>query len=187
MSELAEIVEEGGRVLVPGGPDGALVKADLRNLDEAPLAAVERRMIGLAEIGDTDQSPVGAIAPTMIGAGEDRGVAVVVAADLHAAVPAGIEKDMDLPGAVAAQQDRLFAHARDKKIARIGDLALMADKQPGAGKNLFLLLGVDLLVDKDLAADPAGVQIDHPRAISGHLIPPVTVKKLMFPQPPARN
>src|SRR6059058_4037395 len=41
--EIAEILAQRRRRLVPGGPDRALVDADLRDLDEAPLRAVEGR------------------------------------------------------------------------------------------------------------------------------------------------
>ena len=60
---------------------------------------------------------------------------------------------MDLAGAVAAQDDRLLAHAGDEEIAGVRDLAFVPDKQPGAGEQPLLLLRVDLVVDKDLAAD----------------------------------
>ena len=132
---------------------GTLVVAQLRDLDETPLRAVELRMIGLAEIGDADQLAVGAVAPAVIGAGENRGVAFVVAAHLHAAVAARIQEDVDLAGPVAAQDHQFLAHARDEEIAGVRDLAFVTDEQPGAGEQPLLLLAVDLLVDKDLAAD----------------------------------
>ena len=91
-------------------------------------------MIGLAEVRHADQFAVGAVAPPVIGAGEDRRVALVVAAHLHAAMAARIEKDMDLAGAVAAQDHRFLAHPRNKEIAGVGDLAFMPDKQPGPGE-----------------------------------------------------
>src|SRR5437764_8747439 len=74
---------------------------------------------------------------------------------------------MHLAGPVAAQQNRFLTHARDDEIAGVRDLALMADKQPGAGEDALLLLGVDLVVDEDLAADPPGLEIDQPRSVPG--------------------
>ena len=73
---------------------------------------------------------------------------------------------MDLAGPVAAHDDRLLAHPRDDEIAGVRDLALMPDEQPGAGEDPLQLLGVDLLVDEDLAADLAGSEIDEPGAIT---------------------
>ena len=150
---VAEIFGKGRRRRVPGGPHRALVAAQLRHLDEAPLRPVELRMVGLAEIRHADQPAVGAVAPAVIGAGEDGRVALVVAAHLHAAMAAGIEEHMDLAGPVAAQDHRFLAHARDEVVAGVRDLALVADKQPSAGEDALQLLAVDLLVDEDLAAD----------------------------------
>src|SRR6266704_445358 len=123
-------------------------------------------MIGFSEERHADQLPVGAITPAMVGAGEDGGVALVVAAHLHPAMAARIEEDVDVAGAVAAQDDGLLAHPRGGEIAGVGDLALMPDEEPRAGEDLLLLLGVDLLVDEDLAADLARREIDQARAIT---------------------
>ena len=73
---------------------------------------------------------------------------------------------MDLAGAVAAQDHRFLAHRGDEEVAGVRDLALVADKEPGAGKDAFQLFLVDLVVDKDLAADLPRRQIDEPRAIA---------------------
>src|SRR3954447_22665162 len=123
-------------------------------------------MIRLAEERHADQPSVSAETPAVIRAGEDGRIALVVAAHLHAAMPARIEKDVDHIGAVAAQDHRLLAHARDDIIAGVRDLALVTDKQPGAGEDLLLLLGVDLVVDKDLAADLPRGEIDQTGAIT---------------------
>jgi hypothetical protein len=42
----------------------------------------------------------------------------------------------------------------------------MPDKEPGAGKHTLLFLAVDLVVDKDLAADLPDREIDQPIAIT---------------------
>jgi hypothetical protein len=159
--ELAEIVEKRRRRRVPGRPHRSLVAAQLRDFDETPLRPVESRVIGLAKIGDADQPSVGAIAPAVIRAGEDGCVALVVTAHLHAAVAARIEENVHVAGPVAAQDHRFLAHARDGEIPGLGDLALMADKEPSAGEHPLQFLLVDRLVDKDLAADLAARQIDH--------------------------
>ncbi|HXC14552.1 MAG TPA: hypothetical protein VNV39_17165 [Stellaceae bacterium] len=165
VGKIAEIFGEGGGRRVPGGPDRALVVAKLRDLDETPLRPVEGRVVGLAEIGHADQPAVGAVAPAVIGAGENGGVALVVAAHLHPAMPARIQKDVDFAGAVAAQDDGFLAHPRDEEVAGVRDLAVVADKEPSAGEQPLLLLLVDRLVDKNLAADPPFAQIDQTRPI----------------------
>src|SRR5207302_2315088 len=162
----AEIFEKGRRRRIPRRPDRALVHRELRHLDETPLLPVELRMIGLAEERHADEAAVRAIAPAVIGAGEDRGVAFVVAAYFHASMAARIQKNMHLAGAVTAEDHRLLPHPGRGVIAGTGDLAFMSDKEPGAGEDLFLLLAVDLVVDKDLAADLPGLHIDQPRSVS---------------------
>ena len=63
---------------------------------------------------------------------------------------------MNLARAVAAQDYRLLAHPRDEVVARVRDLAFMPDKQPRPCEEPLQLLPVNLLVDKDLAADLPG-------------------------------
>src|SRR5215213_334300 len=58
----------------------------------------------------------------------------------------------------------------------------MADKQPGAGEDALQFLGVDRLVDKDLAADLPGSEIHQPgavtrRACRRHTCPPNNKKE----------
>ena len=73
---------------------------------------------------------------------------------------------MDCPAPIAGEDHRLFAHARDDKIPGFGDLALMPDKEPGAGKDALQFLGVDPLVDENLAADLPRSQIDETRPVA---------------------
>ena len=92
----ADVVEEGRRRRVPRRPDRALVVLHLGDLDEAPPAPVELRAVGVLRERHADQRAVGAVAPAVVGAQELDGVALVVAADLHAAVAARVEEDVDL-------------------------------------------------------------------------------------------
>ena len=73
---------------------------------------------------------------------------------------------MNLLGAVTAKDDRFLAHRRDEEVARVWDLALVSDKQPGAGEDAFQFLLVDLVVYEDLAADLPRYQIDEPGTIT---------------------
>ena len=156
----AEVVEERWRPAVPGRPDRPLVVHHLGDLDEAPLAPVELLTVGVLREGHAHQRPVRPVAPPVVRAQELHGVALVVAADLHATVPAGIQEDTDPPGAVAAEDDRLLAHRRHGVVARLEDLALVADEEPGPGEDLLQLLPVDLLAHEDLPADDPGVHVD---------------------------
>ena|SRR6516225_5844069 len=73
---------------------------------------------------------------------------------------------MHCAGAIAAEDHRLLAHARDEEIARIGNLAFVPDEQPGTGEDALLLLGIDVVVDEDLAAYLAGCKIDETGTIT---------------------
>src|SRR3954447_9898483 len=123
-------------------------------------------MIGFAKERHPDQPPVSGKTPAVIRAGKDGRVALVVAAHLHASMPARIEEHMDCISAVAAQDRRFLAHARNDVIARVRNLALVADEQPGTSENLLLLLGVDLVVDKDLATDLPRCEVNETGAIT---------------------
>jgi hypothetical protein len=89
----------------------------------------------------------------MVRAGEDRGVAFVIAANFHAAMPASVQKDVDAAVSVSSENDRLFTHTRRDVVARLGNLTLVSDEQPGTSKDLFLLLLIQVVVDKNLTAD----------------------------------
>jgi hypothetical protein len=69
-------------------------------------------------------------------------------AHFHAAVAALVHHRGDRAILLAHHQHRVFAHIGVEEIARLGDLAFMRQKQPGAGKHAlqFLIqriIGVD--------------------------------------------
>src|SRR5206468_8652506 len=103
----ADVFRERWRRRVPGGPDRALVVLHPRDLDEPPPAPVELRAVGVLGERHADERAVGRVAPAVIRALELDGVALIVAADLHAAVPAGIQEHANPPRPVAAEDDRL--------------------------------------------------------------------------------
>ena len=148
-------------MLVPGGPDAAFVVVRLRNADEAPFGLVQRLLVGVFVIGDANELAVGGEAPTMVRAGEYGRVALVVAADLHSAVPTGVEEYLDAVFAVAAEDHRFLAHGRNEVIAGLGYLALVTNEEPGLGEYLFLFLPVDVFIDEYLSADVAGINVDY--------------------------
>src|SRR4030095_2026905 len=157
----AEIVEEGRSGGVPRRPDRTFVILQLGDLDQPPLAAIELRAIRVLEERHAHQRAVRRVAPAVVGAHELDRVALVVAADLHPAMAAGIQEDPDPPRPVATEDDRLLAHGRHEEVPGAWDLALVTDEEPGPDEDLFLLLSVDLLVHEDLAADHSIVDVDH--------------------------
>ena len=167
----AEVFVERRRGRVPGGPDGSLVDFHLRHVDQPPLRFVQLFAVARAVLGNAvevarrlHQAAVRGVAPAVIGAGEHRGVALIVAADLHPPVPAGVQQHVDPVLRIPGDDDRFVPHAGEKEIAGLGDLALMAHQEPRAREDLLQLGSVDVLVDEDLAADSAPVQID-PRPV----------------------
>ena len=156
----AEVLEERRRRRVPRRPDRALVALELRHLDEAPAGAVELLAVRVLGERHPDQRAVGRVAPAVVGTHELDRVALVVPADLHPAMPAGVEEDVDPGGPVAAEDDRLLAHRGHQEIAGTRDLALVAHEEPGAREDVLLLLPVDVLVDEDLPADAATIDVD---------------------------
>ena len=68
---------------------------------------------------------------------------------------------MDPALPVPAQDDRLLTHARDEVVARLRDLGFVPHEEPGSREDLLLLLGVDVRIDEDLAADFPALEIDN--------------------------
>src|SRR5262249_25415 len=156
----ADIVGERRRRTVPGRPDRALVVGALRDLDESPLRPVHLLAVRVLRERHAHERAVRRVAPAVIRALELHGVALVVAADLHPAMAARIQKDANTAGAIAAEDHRLLAHRRDEVVVGLGNLALVADEQPRPREDLLLLLTIDLFVDEDLAADDPAVDVD---------------------------
>src|SRR5207302_400205 len=99
------------------------------------------------------------------------GVPVVVAAYLHAAMPAGVQEGMHASVAITGHDDAVLSHVGAEEVAWAGDLTLMPNEEPGAGEDPLLLLAIDVLVDVDLAADHAALHVDqlaHRRRFDRH-------------------
>jgi hypothetical protein len=109
---------------------------------------------------DALQLAVGRVAPAVVGAGEERSVALLVAAHLHAAVAAGVQEDVDDALLVPAEDHRLLAHAGGEEVTGLGDQALVPYEQPGPGEELLQLLPEETIVHEDLPADQAAVGVD---------------------------
>src|SRR5262245_43399605 len=134
-------------------------------------------MVGLLEVRHSDQPPIVAIRPAMIGAGEMLGIAYLGATQPVAAMAADVEKGMDLPSAVPHDQHGVFSHVGAEEIARVSNLALMAEEQPAAREDLLQLLLVDLLVDEDTPTNEALLDIHQLFDVGRHgaLLPSPTV------------
>src|ERR1700719_2700203 len=85
---------------------------------------------------------------------------------------ADIQKGVHLACRVAHDQNRVFAHVSGEKVSRPRDLAVMAQKEPAAGKDAFQLLLINIRLDEDAAADQAVFSIDQSEIIGFHRLSP---------------
>src|SRR6516165_3150634 len=108
----------------------------------------------------------------MIGTDKGRGVAPIGPAQAVAAMAADVEKGVHVPLGVAHHEDWVLAHVGTQEVARLGDLALMAEKEPAASKDLLELLGVDVGLNEDASADQAALDIHQPLDVRHHAPPP---------------
>jgi len=69
---------------------------------------------------------------------------------------------------VTDDENRVLAHGSGEEVARLGDLALMAKKEPTAGEYPLQLLLVDLRFNKDPASDKSPFGIDKTSDIDSH-------------------
>src|SRR5262249_62165156 len=69
----------------------------------------------------------------------------------------------------------LLTHGGAKKVARLGDLAVVAQKQPAAGEDPFQLLLVDLRFNEDASTDQAMLGIHQTLCVRHHGTPPYAV------------
>src|SRR5499425_991708 len=108
----------------------------------------------------------------MISTGEGSGIADIGPAQPIAPMPADVEEGVDGALAVAYHQDRVFTHKRAEEVAGLGDLTLMAQKQPAAGEDLHQLLLVDLRLDEDAPADQPLRGVHQRLDVRCHTLPP---------------
>src|SRR5262249_50603965 len=69
-------------------------------------------------------------------------------------------RHMDLALAIARDDDVVFTHVADDEVARLGDLRLMAQKQPRARENPFHLMPIELLVAHNAKRHLVGLALD---------------------------
>ena len=141
--------------------------------DQPPLRPVEFIVVTAFQLRHADQLAFVGKYPGVEGAGEFARIAIVVATDPHPPMAAIVQEHMQLAMPITVEDDRFFAHPAEHVIARFGNMAFMADKQPGAREYTLQLIIVDSLAGKNLPADHSLVEIDHapriaPRAISAH-------------------
>ena len=127
-----EMIEERRHVRIEAGKDKAAIAFDARQAEQSlRLREGVGIAAGLAAMGDADQRPVIGIDPAVIGALEFPRPAGELPAQHRAAMPAAIDQHMEPALLVAADDHRLQADMRGLEVARLGQLALMRDEDPG--------------------------------------------------------
>src|SRR5262249_23260643 len=113
------------------------------------------------------------IGPSVIGTRERGGVAGIGSAQPVAAMAAHVEEGVDLAVRVAHDQDRGLPHVGREEVARLRDLALVAEGEPAASEEPLELLPGDLSLDEDATADHSVLGIDEISDVSDHVaLPP---------------
>src|SRR5215813_3678998 len=162
----------GGASASKGGEDQSLVVVELRHRDESPALALESAVIGFLEERDADQRSIVAIGPAVIGTRERGGVAGIGSAQPVAAMAAHVEEGVNLAVRVAHDQDRVLPYVGREEVARLRDLALVAEEEPAASEDPLELLLVDLSLDEDATADQSVLGIDEIPDVPDHVRPP---------------
>src|SRR5258708_23025891 len=88
---------------------------------------------------------------------------------------ADVEKGMHAAAAIANHQYRVLAHIGGQEIAGLGNLAVMAQKQPASREELPQLLFVNLRLDKNAATDQPAIGINEAGEFACHPAPPSLV------------
>jgi len=110
-------------------------------------------LVALAE-RDREQRAVGAEAPGVIGTAEEfSGIAAGFRGDACAFVRTAVVEDLHRVVAVTHHEHRLRADRGAEIIAGIGDLAVVADIDPGIGEQVLHLELEHFVVDIDVAVD----------------------------------
>src|SRR5271156_4046679 len=146
---LAEIIVQRRCRGVESGEPQPLVIVELRYWSKAPVLAIQFVVVGLLQIRHASEPPVIAVGPAVIGAGKGGGIAGIGAAQPVATMTAYIQKSVNLPRCIAHHQNRVLAHIGGEEIARLRDLALVAQIEPAAGEDPLQLLLVNPALDED--------------------------------------
>ena len=158
---VAERVTQRDRLRVPGPEDQALVRLDVRHLDQTPVG--DREGVGVAIlVGDTDELALEVVGPAVIGAGEVPGLPEVRAADPGPTVPARVEVGAQVAVLVQGDNDRVLTHVGGEEVAGLVELVHVGQEEPARGEDPAQLLLVELLVGEDRSVDEATLRVHQP-------------------------
>src|SRR5690606_8763699 len=162
--ELAEIVFEIRRIVVPGGEDQAAVEMGFGLLEAEFRLGADIAVHLFLFHRRADEIPVRAKRP----AAGDTSVTHLVASlpedHTHAPWGADIEGDVELPLAIPGNEHLVFPHGAHHVVVGIGNLRFVAHQVPAHGEEVFqfplVKLGVAQHLDGDLAAIAANQVVE---------------------------
>jgi hypothetical protein len=156
----AEVAREVGPGVAQLAEDEAAVALDVPT-GTSPLrrfALGQPRAVVAALERDRAQAAVGVVGPGVVRAAEEpAGVAGRCADDARALVRAAVHQDADAAVVVADRDQRPAGDLDRDVVARVRQLALVADVAPGVGEEVLLLEREDLGVDVEVAVDAVGL------------------------------
>ena len=148
----AQVFFQRGTIGAQAGEYKAPVAVTTRDTRQTVVAFVEVRAIRPRE-GHTGQLAAQIIRPAVVGAGKRPGMTRVCRADQGAAVGAAVEKDRHLSRFVADHEHGLVADLAGHIVARLGHLAVVADKHPHPVEDFFEFLLKDVRVGVQRGVD----------------------------------
>ena len=156
----AEVAREVGPGVAQLAEDEAAVALDVPDRHEPPrrFAVGQPRALVAALERDRAQAAVGVVGPGVVRAAEElAGVAGRRADDARALVRAAVHQDANAAVVVADRDQRPAGDLDRDVVARVRQLALVADVAPGVGEEVLLLEREDLGVDVEVAVDAVGL------------------------------
>lgn len=145
-------------IFIEVGEDEPFVRLYPGDGFHAELRLVEISVAGFLQRHRCELSvePVG---PAMEGAGEAAAVAPIGAGNLHPAVPACVEHDLDPSVALTDDEHRVQAHVGGDEISALLQLAFVRDEQPGPHEDLPTFDLKETGIVKDLGAEQPGFRL----------------------------
>ena len=154
---VAEKIDEIGADRAEIGEDEAAIIGDAGDRFETPGGAALLPVgIAVAERNRAERA-VGVEGPVVIAALKETDMALLLQADRVAAMRAAIVQHRDVSGIVAGDDDRVAADAAHDVVAGFGDLAGVADEDPGAAEQPVHFEVEDGGVGIDAAMHPVGL------------------------------
>ena len=134
----------------------AAVLADARGAGEVEGRAIEAIAAAFRH-RHAQELAVGVVVPAVIAANEPLGVALALVHDLGAAMGAAIEQHVHVVVVMPRHDNGLAAELGRYVVARFGDLAGVADVQPGASKDALHFEFEDIRIGIHPPVNPAGL------------------------------